>query len=109
VPLEEIIAHQLDSCSRAWIWSPGHLPGHPQRGLEVEEDDAENILHRPREGAAARKVGRPPVRLEVEEDIHDDMLAVLRSRARRVATPRCSACPHRFDLHRPGSARRPGP
>ncbi len=47
--------------------------------VEVEEDDAENILFALEKELLSRKVGRPPVRLEVEDTIDDEMLALLSS------------------------------
>ena len=45
--------------------------------LEVEEDDAENLLFALEKELLRRNVGRPPVRLEVQDDIQDDMLDLL--------------------------------
>jgi len=45
--------------------------------IEVEEDDAENLLYALETELLRRKIGRPPVRLEVEQDIDDDMLDLL--------------------------------
>ena len=45
--------------------------------VEVEEDDAENILFALEKELLRRKVGRPPVRLEVAENIDDAMLDLL--------------------------------
>ncbi len=45
--------------------------------LEVEEDDAENILTALEHELLRRKVGRPPVRLEVADDIDPDLLELL--------------------------------
>jgi polyphosphate kinase len=44
--------------------------------LEVEEDDAENLLTALEKGLQRRRFG-PPVRLEVEEDIDDHVLELL--------------------------------
>jgi polyphosphate kinase len=45
--------------------------------LEVEEDDAENLLYALEQELLRRKIGRPPVRLEVESDIDEVMLDLL--------------------------------
>ena len=45
--------------------------------VEMEEDDAENILTALEKELLRRKVGRPPVRLEVEDDIDEKMLDML--------------------------------
>src|SRR3546814_13230737 len=45
--------------------------------LEVEEDDAENLLFALEKELLRRKVGRPPVRLEVQDDISAEMLELL--------------------------------
>jgi len=70
VPLEDVIAAHLDQLF------PGMevLEHHTFRvtrneDLEVEEDDAENLLHALEKELLRRRFG-PPVRLEVAEDIH---------------------------------------
>ena len=45
--------------------------------IEVEEDDAENLLFALEKELLRSKVGRPPVRLEVEEDIDEAILGML--------------------------------
>ncbi|MDO5093391.1 MAG: RNA degradosome polyphosphate kinase [Propionibacteriaceae bacterium] len=45
--------------------------------IEVEEDDAENLLYALEKELLRRKIGRPPVRLEVEENIDETMLETL--------------------------------
>src|SRR4051812_28192192 len=45
--------------------------------VEVEEDDAENLLVALEKELLRRRVGRPPVRLEVEDDIDPKMLELL--------------------------------
>ena len=80
VALEDVISHQLDKVFTGMdlvTWSTFRVTRNED--LEVEEGDAENILHALEKELLRRKVGRPPVRLEVAEDIHDDLLAVLRS------------------------------
>ena len=47
--------------------------------VEIEEDDAENILFALEKELLSRKVRRPPVRLEVEDSIEPEMLSLLMS------------------------------
>ena len=77
VPLEEVIAAHLD------LLFPGmELIAHHafrvtrNEDLEVEEDDAENLLKALEKELLRRKFG-PPVRLEVEEDIDPGVLDLL--------------------------------
>ncbi|MCD9196658.1 RNA degradosome polyphosphate kinase [Aeromicrobium wangtongii] len=77
VPLEEVIAAHLD------LLFPGMevIAHHAFRvtrneDLEVEEDDAENLLKALEQELLRRKFG-PPVRLEVEESITPDVLDLL--------------------------------
>ncbi|MGA9715836.1 MAG: RNA degradosome polyphosphate kinase, partial [Aeromicrobium sp.] len=79
VPLEEVIAAHLD------LLFPGMeaVAHHAFRvtrneDLEVEEDDAENLLKALEKELLRRKFG-PPVRLEVEESIDPDVLDTLAS------------------------------
>ena len=78
VPLEEVIVQHLDE-----IFSGMQVLTHTtfrvtrNEDLEVEEDDAENILFALEKELLSRKVGRPPVRLEVEDTIEDEMLELL--------------------------------
>lgn len=77
VPLEDVIAEHLKPLF------PGMqvLAVHTFRvtrneDLEVEEDDAENLLHALEKGLQRRRFG-PPVRLEVEESIDGHVLDLL--------------------------------
>jgi polyphosphate kinase len=78
VPLEDVIARHLDQ-----LFSGMQIVGHHvfrvtrNEDLEVEEDDAENLLLALEKELLRRKVGRPPVRLEVEDDIDPKMLELL--------------------------------
>ena len=78
LPLEEIISRHLDQ-----LFTGMHVLQHTtfrvtrNEDLEVEEDDAENLLFALEKELLRRKVGRPPVRLEVQDDITDEMLALL--------------------------------
>ena len=78
VPLEDVIAQHLGE-----VFSGMQIIGHStfrvtrNEDLEVEEDDAENLLFALEKELLRRKVGRPPVRLEVEDDIDERMLRLL--------------------------------
>jgi len=80
VPLEDVISHHLDT-----IFSGMEIVKYTtfrvtrNEDVEVEEDDAENILFALEKELLRRKVGRPPVRLEVEEDIDSELLDTLAS------------------------------
>ena len=62
--------------------------------LEVEEDDAENLLQALEKELLRRRFG-PPVRLELAEDIGHARARPARARARRRASPRSTRCPSR--------------
>ena len=78
VALEDVIARHLDQ-----LFSGMHVVQHHtfrvtrNEDVEVEEDDAENLLLALEKELLRRKVGRPPVRLEVEDDIDPKMLELL--------------------------------
>ena len=78
VALEDVIARHLDQ-----LFSGMHIVQHHtfrvtrNEDLEVEEDDAENLLLALEKELLRRKVGRPPVRLEVENDMDPKMLELL--------------------------------
>lgn len=78
LPLEEIISRHLDQ-----LFTGMHVLQHTtfrvtrNEDLEVEEDDAENLLFALEKELLRRKVGRPPVRLEVQDDISAEMLELL--------------------------------
>lgn len=78
VPLEDVIARHLGE-----VFAGTHVLGYStfrvtrNEDVEVEEDDAENLLFALEKELLRRKIGRPPVRLEVEEDIDDRMLRLL--------------------------------
>src|SRR3954452_13162568 len=78
VPLEDVIARHLDQ-----LFSGMQVVSHHvfrvtrNEDVEVEEDDAENLLLALEKELLRRKVGRPPVRLEVEDDIDPKMLELL--------------------------------
>ncbi len=78
VPLEDVIARHLDQ-----LFSGMQIVQHHvfrvtrNEDVEVEEDDAENLLVALEKELLRRKIGRPPVRLEVEDDIDPKMLDLL--------------------------------
>ena len=78
VPLEEVISRHLGQLF-AGMEVLYHATFRVTRNedIEVEEDDAENLLYALEKELLRRKVGRPPVRLEVEEDIDETMLATI--------------------------------
>jgi polyphosphate kinase len=78
IALEEVIARHLDQ-----LFSGMQVVQHHtfrvtrNEDVEVEEDDAENLLLALEKELLRRKVGRPPVRLEVNDDIDPKMLELL--------------------------------
>ncbi|WP_036925347.1 RNA degradosome polyphosphate kinase [Acidipropionibacterium thoenii] len=78
LPLEEVISRHLDQ-----LFTGMHVIQHTtfrvtrNEDVEVEEDDAENLLFALEKELLRREVGRPPVRLEVQDDIQEDMLELL--------------------------------
>ena len=78
LPLEEVIARHLNRLF-AGMQVVSHTTFRVTRNedIEVEEDDAENLLTALEQELLRRKVGRPPVRLEVEDDIDEAMLNML--------------------------------
>lgn len=74
LPLEELIGHHLDRLFGGMDvlqWTTFRVTRNED--LEVEEDDAENLLHALERELLRRKIGRPPVRLEVAEGIDEQM------------------------------------
>ncbi|AQP43695.1 RNA degradosome polyphosphate kinase [Tessaracoccus flavus] len=78
LPLEDIISRHLGQLFTG-MQVLQHTTFRVTRNedIEVEEDDAENLLFALEKELLRRKVGRPPVRLEVEEDIDLQMLDML--------------------------------
>ena len=78
IPLEEIIARHLGQLFTG-MQVVAHTTFRVTRNedIEVEEDDAENLLFALEKELLRSKVGRPPVRLEVEENIDDAILDML--------------------------------
>ncbi|RMB61128.1 RNA degradosome polyphosphate kinase [Tessaracoccus antarcticus] len=76
LPLEEVIARHLGQ-----LFTGMEVVSHTtfrvtrNEDIEVEEDDAENLLFALEKELLRRRVGRPPVRLEVEDDIDDRMIS----------------------------------
>lgn len=77
LPLEEMIAAHLDLLFPGMEIVDHHLFRVTRNeDLEVEEDDAENLLKALEQELLRRRFG-PPVRLEVEEDVSHDVLELL--------------------------------
>lgn len=78
LPLEELISHHLSLVFGGMeIMHCVTFRVTRNEDVEMEEDDAENILTALEKELLRRKVGRPPVRLEVEDDIDEKMLDML--------------------------------
>ncbi|MHA7306652.1 RNA degradosome polyphosphate kinase [Arthrobacter sp. TMN-49] len=77
IPLEEVIAEHLDQLFPGMEIVEHHsFRVTRNEDLEVEEDDAENLLQALEKELLRRKFG-PPVRLEVATDINPSILALL--------------------------------
>jgi polyphosphate kinase len=77
VPLEDVIAARLgDLFPGMEILQHHSFRVTRNEDVEVEEDDAENLLHALEKELTRRRFG-PPVRLEVEEDIDEHVLDLL--------------------------------
>lgn len=89
VPLEDVIAAHLDQ-----LFTGMEVHEHTtfrvtrNEDLEVEEDDAENLLTALEKELTRRRFG-PPVRLEVEEDIDEHVLDLL---SRELQVTRSEVC-----------------
>lgn len=78
LPLEEVISRHLGQLFTGMqVLSHTTFRVTRNEDIEVEEDDAENLLFALEKELLRRKVGRPPVRLEVEENIDEQMLSML--------------------------------
>ena len=78
VALEDVIARHLDQLFSGMQIVQHHIFRVTRNeDVEVEEDDAENLLLALEKELLRRKVGRPPVRLEVTDDIDPKMLELL--------------------------------
>jgi polyphosphate kinase len=77
VPLEDLIAAHLEHLFPGMEVRQHHtFRVTRNEDLEVEEDDAENLLHALEKELTRRRFG-PPVRLEVAEDMDDHVLDLL--------------------------------
>src|SRR4051812_6555428 len=77
VPLEDVIAEHLKPLFPGMqVVAVNTFRVTRNEDLEVEEDDAENLLAALEKGLQRRRFG-PPVRLEVEENIDDHVLELL--------------------------------
>ncbi|MGA4668837.1 RNA degradosome polyphosphate kinase [Propionibacteriaceae bacterium Y1923] len=80
LPLEEVIRRHLGQLFAGMeVLQQTTFRVTRNEDLEVEEDDAENLLFALEKELLRRKVGRPPVRLEVQDDIAPKMLELLMS------------------------------
>ncbi|MDR0847584.1 MAG: RNA degradosome polyphosphate kinase [Propionibacteriaceae bacterium] len=78
VPLEDVISNHLDTIFTGMeILHSTTFRVTRNEDVEVEEDDAENILFALEKELLRRKVGRSPVRLEVQEGIDPELLTTL--------------------------------
>ncbi|SER75975.1 polyphosphate kinase [Propionibacterium cyclohexanicum] len=78
VPLEEVIVHHLPELFTGMkVLQSATFRVTRNEDIEVEEDDAENLLFALEKELLHSKVGRPPVRLEVDSSIQDDLLELL--------------------------------
>ncbi len=78
IAIEDVISQHLDRLfSGMQVLDHSTFRVTRNEDLEVEEDDAENLLYALEQELLRRKVGRPPVRLEVEDDIDEVMLDLL--------------------------------
>ncbi len=78
IAIEDVISEHLDRLfSGMQVLEHSTFRVTRNEDLEVEEDDAENLLYALEQELLRRKIGRPPVRLEVEDDIDDLMLDLL--------------------------------
>ena len=115
IALEDVIARHLDQLfSGMQVVQQHTFRVTRNEDVEVEEDDAENLLLALEKELLRRKVGRPPVRLEVNDDIDPKMLELLVSELdiseKEVFKVHGSARPARALLagrHRPGRAEVP--
>lgn len=98
LPLEEIISRHLGQLFTGMqILEQATFRITRNEDIEVEEDDAENLLDALEKELLRSRVGRPPVRLEVEEDIHEHLLSMLQQEL-GVADDEVFRMPHPLDL-----------
>ena len=95
-PLEDVIAANLDQ-----LFTGMDVHEHTtfrvtrNEDVEVEEDDAENLLTAMEKELTRRRFG-PPVRLEVEEDIDDHVLDLLSRELADQRSRTSTGCPVRW-------------
>ncbi len=78
VPLEDVIHAHLDRLFNGMqVLRVTTFRVTRNEDVEVEEDDAENLLYALEKELLRSKVGRPPVRLEVTDDVDEAMLDLL--------------------------------
>ncbi|MBE6478534.1 MAG: RNA degradosome polyphosphate kinase [Propionibacteriaceae bacterium] len=78
IPLEDVIINHLSELfTGRQVTSSCLFRITRNEDVEVEEDDAENLLFALEKELLRSKVGRPPVRLEVEETVSDELLDLL--------------------------------
>ena len=78
IPLEEIIVHHVGRLFTGMkVLQTAVFRVTRNEDIEVEEDDAENLLKALESQLVGRRSGRPSVRLEVEDDIDEQLLAQL--------------------------------
>ncbi|MDT0343348.1 RNA degradosome polyphosphate kinase [Streptomyces litchfieldiae] len=102
VPVEDVIAAHLEELFRGMEVLSHHVFRVTRNeDLEVEEDDAENLLQALEKELLRRRFG-PPVRLEVEESIDPEMLDLL-VRELKITHEEVFALPGPLDLTGLGS------
>ncbi|MEZ5086841.1 MAG: RNA degradosome polyphosphate kinase [Tessaracoccus sp.] len=98
LPLEEVISRHLGHLFTGMqILEQATFRITRNEDIEVEEDDAENLLDALEKELLRSRVGRSPVRLEVEDDIHDHLLEMLQ-RELGVNDDEVFRMPHPLDL-----------
>ncbi|MDF1487768.1 RNA degradosome polyphosphate kinase [Tessaracoccus caeni] len=98
LPLEEVISRHLGHLFTGMqILEQATFRITRNEDIEVEEDDAENLLDALEKELLRSRVGRSPVRLEVEEEIHDHLLEMLQ-RELGVSDDEVFRMPHPLDL-----------
>ncbi len=97
VPVEDVIAAHLEELFRGMEVLAHHVFRVTRNeDLEVEEDDAENLLQALEKELLRRRFG-PPVRLEVEESIDEEVLDLL-VRELKIRREEVFAVPGPLDL-----------
>ena len=98
LPLEEIISRHLGQLFTGMqIVEQATFRITRNEDIEVEEDDAENLLDALEKELLRSRVGRLPVRLEVEDGIHEHLLSMLQQEL-GVTDDEVFRMPHPLDL-----------